>query len=64
MVPGGKELCTDSPDCRAGMWELSVELKLSAEPNAALQSKIYFKQIQRKRKKKNLRGKKKRQGGR
>lgn len=54
---GGKELCTDSLDYKAGMWELSVELKLSAELNVALQSKIYFKQIQRKRKK-NLREKK------
>lgn len=51
---GGKELPTDSWGYTAGIWGLSVELKLSAEPHAALQSKIYFKEIQRKRE--NLRG--------
>lgn len=51
----GKQLCADYWDYIAGIWELSVELKLSGEPNTALQSKIYFK-YNEKEKKKNLRG--------
>lgn len=49
---GGKELYTDSQDYMAGIWELSVGLKLSGEPNAALQINTKKKKKKRKREEK------------
>lgn len=43
---------SDSRDYMVGMWELAVEWKLSVEPNAVLQSKIHFKELNKMKKKK------------